>query len=495
MAGGEGLHADAQTSPQEHGDTLAAEEDDVGLVGKDMAALTDERLQEKVEQLLASTVERLHSAFDIQRASMGAELKSCREKMEALEAEKTEMQQNVRLLQEQIGSLQALIFAGHVPGGWPMPNDMSKAGGMVNAGMRGPFSTLPSGTSLPTIPSFPWGLDGQASEPSTMAPPSPLLTPSAPPTPLQHHAGPPSVPPPPPPPGLAGLQNLLTPLPFDTPKMAPCHLSRPPGLEASSLDELLPTELPVKSAAISLSDAIEATDKSKPPLEEKAPQTLEDHEQQALKFMQSHKDTTDDIGKFGSPQTTPKTMQFLSPGRFRSPGEASAEFLSPTVQRSGQLRGTPSRTGLNLTPKLAMPPRATRINTPGLRSPAIPPSPFVICEGGGAVFQFTIRKADDVGLGVDFTESNEGSCLQVTAVKPGAMQAWNKLCQGGPAAGKAVMSGDRIVKVNEATSTKDMRLECEHQKLLKFTVQRGEIDDDVDPLSLDSSKRNRGVTT
>merc|ERR1719408_353739 len=177
-----------------------------------------------------------------------------------------------------------------------MPNDMSMAGGMVNAGMRGPFSTLPSGTTFPNIPSFPLGLDGQVSEPSTMAPPSPLLTPfeSAPPTPLHNHSGPPSVAPPPPPPGLAALPNLLTPLPFDTPTMAPCNLTPPPGLEESALDELLPTELPVKSAAISLSDAIEATDNAKPVLEEKAPPTLEDHEQQALTFMQFHKDTSDD---------------------------------------------------------------------------------------------------------------------------------------------------------------------------------------------------------
>lgn len=254
------------------------------------------------------------------------------------------------------------------------------------------------------------------------------------------------------------------------------------------MDDLLPTELPVKSAAISLSDAIEATDKSKPALEEKAPQTLEDHEQQALKFMQSHKDTADDNEKFLSPKPTPKTMQFYSPG-------GASDFVSPSLQRPGQLRGTPSRTGLNLTPKLAKPPRASRNSTPGLRSPAIPQSPFVICEGGGSVFQFTIRKADDVGLGVDFADSDEGSCLQVTAVKPGAMQAWNKLCAGGPAAGKAVMPGDKVVKVNEATSTKDMRQECEQQKLLKFTVQRGEVDDDVDPLSLGSSNRNRGLTT
>lgn len=269
------------------------------------------------------------------------------------------------------------------------------------------------------------------------------------------------------------------------------------------LDELLPLEPPAKmSAAISLSDAIDASpelnprpstpEKPKPVLEEKEPRRLSESEEQALKFMQSHKDAADDPRDlmFLSPKTTPKTMEFLSPA-----------FSSPA--RSG-LRGTPSRNtvcgtlnmGVNVTPKKTA--RRGTFGTPGtmLRSPAITASPFVICEGGGTVFGFTIRKADDCGLGVEFKDADCGSCLQVTSVKPGgAMQAWNKLCAGGPAAGKAVLPGDKIVKVNEVTTTKDMLRECRDQKLLKFTVQRGEVDDDVDPLSLGSSSRNRGLTT
>lgn len=66
------------------------------------------------------------------------------------------------------------------------------------------------------------------------------------------------------------------------------------------------------------------------------------------------------------------------------------------------------------------------------------------------------------------------------------MQAWNKQCVGGPAAGKAVVAGDKIVKVNGAITAPAMLQECREQKLLKFTVQRGEVDDDFDPLSLSS---------
>jgi len=266
------------------------------------------------------------------------------------------------------------------------------------------------------------------------------------------------------------------------------------------LDELLPTE-PSAKGHISLSDAIDAPElapKVNPQAaedRERCP-SLEENERQALKFMQSHKDTDDSFDMFMSPKVTPKQnpLQFLSP--------KPSEFLSPKVPR-GQLGGTPSRTdsqlggtpsrniatGLNLTPKRT-PKRS--FGTPGMRSPAISASPFVICEGGGTVFGFTIRKADDCTLGVDFKDSDCGSCLQVTCIKPGgALQAWNKLCAGGPAAGKAVMPGDKIVKVNEITTPQDMLRECREQKLLKITVQRGEVDDDVDPLSIGSSTANR----
>jgi len=407
------------------------------------------------------------------------------------------MQMNVRMMQEQLAAITAQIYSGQIQCGWPMGGDMSIAGGYVNAGMRGPFSTLPSGMSpsmqsmFPHIPSFPLGMDGQASEPSTMAPPSPLLTPSAPPTPSHQSMGPPSIGSSPgPPPGLPAIPGMPygtpSPSPFGTPSHGPCP-PPPPGLEESLLDELLP---PAKtSAAISLSDAIDATP-------EKAPQTLEESERQALKFMQSHKDTADDREMFLSPKATPKSHLFLSP-------KVSSDFLSPKPRQPGQLNGTPSRNtvcglNINVTPKKT-PNRLSLRGTPGMRSPAICASPFVICEGGGTVFGFTIRKADDCGLGVDFQDSDCGSCLQVTSVKPGgAMQAWNKLCAGGPAAGKAVLPGDKVVKVNDETTTKEMLRVCREQKLLKFTVQRGEVDDDIDPLSLGSSNqavRNRGLTT
>jgi hypothetical protein len=118
-----------------------------------------------------------------------------------------------------------------------------------------------------------------------------------------------------------------------------------------------------------------------------------------------------------------------------------------------------------------------------MKSPSICPSPFVICESGGTVFGFTLRRADDSVLGLDVEHTDDSNGLKVMAIKHGgAMAAWNKQCAGGPAAGKAVVPGDRIVKVNLATTPSEMLKECRETKLMKFTVVRGDLDGDIDPL-------------
>lgn len=120
-----------------------------------------------------------------------------------------------------------------------------------------------------------------------------------------------------------------------------------------------------------------------------------------------------------------------------------------------------------------------------MKSPSLTASPYVILESGGTEFGFTIRKADDCSLGLDVTHTDQANHLLVNGVKSGgAMEAWNKLCVGGPAAGKAVMPGDKIVKVNLMTTPEAMLRECRDVKLLKFRIQRGEVDDDLEMVSL-----------
>lgn len=238
----------------------------------------------------------------------------------------------------------------------------------------------------------------------------------------------------------------------------------------------------VPSAAISLCAAIGASSDAKPVLEEKAQPTPEEMHREALKFMQSQKDCAGlgDIAgsdRFGSPSPmSPSPRVGFSPSR---------NVLSPKY---------PGMDGLNTTPTKRTPRLSHGRMTPGMKSPAITASPYVIHESGGTSFGFTIRKADDCSLGLDVNHTDADTCLQVTGIKPGgAMQAWNKQCAG-PAAGKAVVPGDRIVKVNNATTPTEMLRECREQKLLKFVVQRGDCDTGFDPLSLSSDMRSRGMT-
>lgn len=519
MALGEAQHADAPPGLALQTGTLAKEalkEVNVSSICLDVNQRTDQLLQEKMDQILVSAEDQLTKSFAPQQEQMRAELESCREQVKSLEADKADMQRSVMMLQEQLASLTTqMMMSGHQVG-WPTHGATPGGGSFVNAGMMGAFSTFPAGMPhFPNIPFFPGTAeaDGQASEPSTMAPPSPMpspkLLPSAPPTPSYPTSSIDSWPMQPPPGLPLSVRASPAPSPFGTPLMAPStplmHVLPPPGLEDTDiafemLDELMPTDASMKGR-ISLSDAIDAkpepSPQSKPKtVEEKARQRLEENERQALRFMMSNKDNDDNFNTFLSPKQGPAP----SPSRFLSP--KANEFLPPSqfaspkggrVTDSG-LGGTPSRTfaqGLMCSPKQARTPKR-QFGTPGMRSPTLAASPFVICEGGGTVFGFTIRKADDCTLGVDFKDSECGSCLQVTAIKiGGAMQAWNKLCAGGPAAGKAVLVGDKLVKVNEVTTPKDMLRECREQKLLKITVQRGEVEDDVDPVSIGSSGSNR----
>merc|ERR1719331_612710 len=439
-----GFESSVDAAPAEEG-LSSKDRESIDSIRRDLMQRTDELLQEKVEKLLTSAAGQLQTSFDRQQeqliSSLETELQCCRENVKTLEADKEQMQKSVLMLQEQLAALTAQFYTRQC--GWPLPAAMGGAGSLVNAGMMGPFATLPS----QTVPGFESATSemGEVSLPSTTAPPSPLTTPhpSAPPTPSRAAAGPPGIPPPPPPPGLSAIPTINV--------MPP-----PPGLTDSDLD--IGKKAPAHfSAPISISAAIDASPSApiaKPVLEEKAPTTLEELHRETLKRMQNTKDSDD-------PCPTSPVARVGTPGR---------NMASP-------------KTTLNLTPKKTPRLSAGRL-TPG-KSPAVNASPFVICETGGTIFGFTIRKADDCSLGLDVNHSDHGNFLKVTGVKPGgAMQAWNKQCVGGPAAGKAVMPGDRIVKVNEETTPMAMLAICREQKLLKFTIQRGIADDDFDPLSL-----------
>jgi len=148
---------------------------------------------------------------------------------------------------------------------------------------------------------------------------------------------------------------------------------------------------------------------------------------------------------------------------------------------------TPQRTP-KLTPH-GTPRSSVGMHTP--KTPAVPQSPYVIFEGGGSVFGFMLRRADGVDLGIDVTHNNDDKALHVQGVRPGgAIEAWNRLCSGGPAAGKAVVAGDKIVQVNAADVPEAMLAECREKQLLRITVVRGDPDCAIPAIWGDNATRD-----
>lgn len=115
-------------------------------------------------------------------------------------------------------------------------------------------------------------------------------------------------------------------------------------------------------------------------------------------------------------------------------------------------------------------------------------SPFVILEDGGTTFRFMHRRPDvTVSWGLEFEYATGFSAdgLVVTKVHPGGtIDAWNRMCSGGPSAGKEVQPEDRIISTNGKTSCDGMLEEFKTQLLIKFVVTRGGAEfDGVNPPS------------
>jgi len=94
---------------------------------------------------------------------------------------------------------------------------------------------------------------------------------------------------------------------------------------------------------------------------------------------------------------------------------------------------------------------------------------------GGYCFSFSLRLADDVGLGVDFAPRWDGDKgLMVQGIlQNGGLASWNKVCFDGTAQrAKAVWPGDSVVSVNGKTDYNEMMEDCRTKVLLKMTVFR-----------------------
>lgn len=107
--------------------------------------------------------------------------------------------------------------------------------------------------------------------------------------------------------------------------------------------------------------------------------------------------------------------------------------------------------------------------------PQMAPTPAQPQQGIATTFVITLRKADDVSLGLSVNaDEKEEKALVVEGVLPGgAVESWNFQCFGGSQQERVVVPGDRIVCVNsiEGDVTK-MLEECTKSRLVKLVIAR-----------------------
>lgn len=106
-------------------------------------------------------------------------------------------------------------------------------------------------------------------------------------------------------------------------------------------------------------------------------------------------------------------------------------------------------------------------------SSAPPAGAQVLATDGSNSFKFTLRLADDVGLGVDLATDAAGGLFVQNILPNGAIDSWNRRCLDGSAsAGKVVNTGDALVCVNGKTNSQSILGECRGKLLLTMTFSR-----------------------
>jgi hypothetical protein len=123
-------------------------------------------------------------------------------------------------------------------------------------------------------------------------------------------------------------------------------------------------------------------------------------------------------------------------------------------------------------------PTSTQPLIPTAQQPALvttsSPAPSTLQLGSGS-FNITLRKADDVSLGLSVNaDEEENKALIVEAVLAGgAVESWNRQCIGDGTGERVVVPGDRIVKVNGIEhDVKKMLEACTGSRLVKLQISR-----------------------
>lgn len=97
---------------------------------------------------------------------------------------------------------------------------------------------------------------------------------------------------------------------------------------------------------------------------------------------------------------------------------------------------------------------------------------------GFTTFNFTLRRADDVELGLTVSPTDDNKALRVEAIREeGAVESWNRQCANNFAhVEKSVKPGDMIVGVNSVTLDADGMLgQCKDKQLLKIAILRSHL--------------------
>jgi hypothetical protein len=90
--------------------------------------------------------------------------------------------------------------------------------------------------------------------------------------------------------------------------------------------------------------------------------------------------------------------------------------------------------------------------------------------GKAPTFSLTLRRADNVPLGLDVIGEKDQDFLLVEGIRlGGAVEAWNRQCHPDS---REIRRGDRIVMINESKDAESMREECLKKHLLRMTVSR-----------------------
>lgn len=91
-------------------------------------------------------------------------------------------------------------------------------------------------------------------------------------------------------------------------------------------------------------------------------------------------------------------------------------------------------------------------------------------------FSITLRKADDVSLGlsVKADEQDDTTLLVENILCGGAVDSWNQQWSGDASGERVVVPGDRIIKVNKIEGDVSKMLEeCTTQRMVKLLISRG----------------------